>query len=239
MLLVAGGVVLNAARHRRDPFTLACGLLCALLASTAAVRDAEWIVVLCLLAGAAVCVCGVTRGRTVLGFALAGLAWPLAGLRGLPWLGRTLARLGGLSQRAAVLRTLVWSALGLLVFGALFVSADALLAEWADAVLPDLTVDTIVLRVFLAVAVGGTVLAAAYLALNPPQAVGSLGRPAGPAPLRVARAGGRRRRRVRGAARGPGHGGLRRARLPAARRRASPTPSTCTRASASSPSPPR
>ncbi len=178
VLLEAGGVVAYAARHRRDPFALACAGLGALLALTATLRDAEWIVVLCLLAGAAVGVCGVTRGRTALGFVLAGLAWPLAGLRGLPWLGRTLSRLGGLSQRAAILRTLVWSALGLLVFGTLVVSADALLAEWVDAVLPDLTVDTIVLRVFVALAVGGTVLAAAYLALNPPRVGGpSDGRP--------------------------------------------------------------
>jgi len=126
-------------------------------------------VVLCVLAGAALLVCGVTRGRALAGFVLAGLAWPLAGLRGLPWLGRTLAGLTGPRQGAAVLRTLVWSLLGLLVFGALFATADALLAEWADAVLPDLTLDTFILRTFLAVAVGGTVLAAAYLALNPPQ----------------------------------------------------------------------
>ncbi len=61
------------------------------------------------------------------------------------------------------------SALGLLVFGALFASADALVAEWVDAVLPDLTVDTFVLRAFVSVFVGGAVLAAAYLALNPPR----------------------------------------------------------------------
>lgn len=42
----------------------------------------------------------------------------------------------------------------------MFASADALLAEWVDAVLPDLTVDTLVLRTFLGLAVGGTVLAA-------------------------------------------------------------------------------
>ena len=64
---------------------------------------------------------------------------------------------------------MVWSVLGLLVFGALFASADALLAEWWSAVLPDLSLGTVVLRAFLTVAVGGTVLAAAYLALNPPQ----------------------------------------------------------------------
>jgi len=169
VLLAAGGVVLAASKHRRDPFTVSCVALCGLLAATTLVRDADWIVVLCLLAGAALCVCGVTRGRTLAAFVLSGISWPLAGLRGMPWLGRTLAVLTGLGQGAALLRTLVWSFLGLLVFGALFASADALLAEWADALLPDLTLDTFVLRVFITVAVGGTVLAAAYLALNPPR----------------------------------------------------------------------
>ncbi|WP_148571603.1 DUF4153 domain-containing protein [Nocardioides caldifontis] len=169
VLLAAGGVVLAANPRRREPFTLACAVLCVGLASTTALRDADWIVVLCVLAGAALCVVGATRGRTLLGFLLTGVAWPLAGLRGLPWLGRTLTRLTGLGQGAALLRTAIWSLLGLLVFGALFASADALVAEWVDALLPDLTVDTFILRTFVAVAVGGTVLAAAYLALNPPQ----------------------------------------------------------------------
>ena len=169
VLLAAGGVVLGASRDRRDPFTLGCAGLCVLLAATTVVRDAEWIVVLCLLAGAALCVCGATRGRTLPGFVLSGLAWPLAGLRGLPWLGRTLGVLPKLGHSAALLRTALWSVLGLLVFGALFASADALLAEWVDDLLPDLTLDTFVLRAFVTVAVGGTVLAAAYLALNPPR----------------------------------------------------------------------
>jgi two-component system sensor histidine kinase BaeS len=95
--------------------------------------------------------------------------WPGAGLRGLPWLGRTLGTLPGLGQGAALVRTLVWSALGLVVFGALFASADALVAEWFGAVVPDLSAENVVLRGFVTVAVGGTVLAAAYLALNPPR----------------------------------------------------------------------
>ena len=169
VLAAAGVVVLAASPYRREPYTLSCAGLCGLLAATAVVRDADWIVVLCLLAGAALCVLGVTRGRTLPGLVLSGLAWPLAGLRGLPWLGRTLAVLTGLGHGAALLRTLLLSFLGLLVFGALFASADALLAEWVDALLPDLTLDTLVLRAFVAVAVGGTVLAAAYLALNPPR----------------------------------------------------------------------
>jgi two-component system, OmpR family, sensor histidine kinase BaeS len=169
VLLAAGGAVLLASKRPREPFALACAGLCILLAGTTVVRDADWIVILCLLAGGAVCVSAVTGGRTLSGFLVSGLAWPLAGLRGLPWLGRTLARLTGIGHGAALLRTAVWSVLGLVVFGALFVSADALLAEWSSALLPDLSLGSFVLRVFLGFAVAGVVLAASYLALNPPQ----------------------------------------------------------------------
>lgn len=169
VFLAAGAVVFAASKHQREPFTLTCAGLCVLLAAMTFLRDAEWIVVLCLLAGAALCIIGVTGGRTVVGFVLSGISWPLAGLRGMPWLGRTLSVLTGLGQGAALVRTLVLSVLGLLVFGALFVSADALLAEWVEALLPDLTLDSFVQRAFIAVFVGGTVLAAAYLALNPPR----------------------------------------------------------------------
>ncbi len=169
VLLAAGAVVLAASRDRRDPFTLACAGLCLLLAGTTLLRAAEWIVVPCLLAGAALCVFGVTRGRTLGGFLVAGLMWPFAGIRGLPWLGRTLGALPGLGHGMALVRTALWSLGGLVVFGALFASADALVAEWFGAVVPDLARETFALRAFVAVAVAGTVLAAAYLALNPPR----------------------------------------------------------------------
>ena len=67
--------------------------------------------------------------------------------------------------------------LAVLVFGLLFVSADAIVASWVDAVLPDISVDSVVLRVFIAVAVAGPTLAAAYLALNPPRVERSASRP--------------------------------------------------------------
>ena len=169
VLLAAGGVITAFTVHRRSPFTLACAALCVLLATTVVVRDAEWIVVLCLLAGAALCVIGLVNGRTLLAFVLAGVAWPLAGLRGLPWLGRSVQAVTGLGHSAAALRTVVWSLIGVVVFGLLFASADAVFAEWAGALVPDLRLDTFVLRAFITVAVGGVVLAATYLALNPPR----------------------------------------------------------------------
>jgi signal transduction histidine kinase len=177
VLLAAGGVILAFSVNRRSPFTMACAVLCVLLAATVVVRDAEWIVFLCVLAGGAICLAGVVNGRTVPAFVLAGFAWPLAGLRGLPWLGRSLQAVTGLGNKAAALRTVVWSALGVVVFGLLFASADAVFAEWVGAVVPDLELDSFILRAFLTVAVGGMVLAATYLALNPPCVEPGTGRP--------------------------------------------------------------
>lgn len=169
VLLAAGGVVLGFSVNRRSPFTLACAGLCALLATVATVRDADWIIALCLLAGGVLCAVGVVAGRTLPGFVVSVVSWPLAGIRGLPWLGRSARAVTGHGSSAAALRTTVWSLLGVVVFGLLFASADAVFAQWAGAVVPDLTLDTFVLRGFLTVAVGGVVLAAAYLALNPPR----------------------------------------------------------------------
>ena len=169
VLLAAGGVLLGFSVNRRSPFTATCASLCALLAATVTVRDAEWIVVLCLMAGVAVCVAGLVNGRTLPAFVLAGIAWPLAGLRGLPWLGRSVRAITGGGTSAAALRTVWWSLLGVVVFGLLFASADAIFAEWVGAIVPDVQLDSFVLRAFLTVAVGGMVLAATYLALNPPR----------------------------------------------------------------------
>jgi hypothetical protein len=89
------------------------------------------------------------------------VAWPLSGLRGMPWLGRTLRAFGGGANAGAVTRTVALSVLGVVVFGLLFASADAIVGQWLGSVLPDIE-DDFVLRLFLTVAVGGTVLAAAY-----------------------------------------------------------------------------
>jgi hypothetical protein len=95
------------------------------------------------------------------------ISWPFAGLRGMPWLGRTLRAVGGGDNSVAVIRTAILSVLALLVFGLLFATGDAIVGHWFSLVLPDVE-EGLVLRVFVAVAVTGVVLAAAYLAMNPP-----------------------------------------------------------------------
>jgi len=168
VLMAFGATVFYAAKNRRDPFTVTCAGLCVLLSVPVVLRDADWVAVPCLFIGGIVCMAGLARGRSMPDFVVAAAAWPLAGLRGMPWLGRTLRSITGTGHAPAVARTAIWSLLGLIVFGLLFASADALFAEWADAVVPDLRMDMFVARFFVTVAVAGVTLAAAYLALNPP-----------------------------------------------------------------------
>ena len=167
MLLASGGLVLWVSRHRRRPFTWACAALAVGFALMVTVRDAEWIVVLGLLLSALLTAAALTNARSALAMFLGAISWPLAGLRGLPWLGRTFRALGGGNNSAAVIRTALLSALAVLVFGVLFATGDAIVGHWLGMVVPDLD-DEVLLRTFVAVAVTGIVLAAAYLALNPP-----------------------------------------------------------------------
>ncbi len=169
VLWACGLTVLLSSPHRREPFTLACGVLGVLSVLPVFLLDAAWIATLCVLAGIVVLVVGVTRGRSALGFVLAGICWPLSSLRGLPWFGRTLRAFGVQGSTTALARTVAWSILAVLVFGLLFVSADALVASWVNAVLPDWNPGTFVPRAFIGGFVFAVVLAAAYLSLNPPR----------------------------------------------------------------------
>ena len=167
VLLASGVLVLRLTRHRSSPFTWACAALSAAFAVMVVLRDAEWVVVLGLLTSVLLTTSALTNARNVLEMMLSAVAWPFAGLRGMPWLGRTLRSFGGGAHSMALVRTAVLSLLGVLVFGGLFASGDAIFGHWIDTVVPDIR-GSLVLRLFVMVAVGGVVLAAAYLALNPP-----------------------------------------------------------------------
>lgn len=168
VLLTALVAAFFAARHRRSPFTVATTGVAALLLLPLTLRDDIVLNYLGVLLAGAVFLIGITEARTVPGFILSGLAWPMSAIRGMPWLARSLrvAGLGG--RRTAAVRTAVWSALGLLIFGALFASADALFASWVEAIVPNLTMGDLVARCFLGAAVFGLTLAAAYVGVNPP-----------------------------------------------------------------------
>ncbi len=168
VMLAAGALMWTVARHRRAPWTIACGVLAALLVTVATVRDAEGVVVLSVLAAVVVAATGLTRAHGLLAMLASGLAWPLSALRGLPLLGRTVAATSRMGRLWPVLRTALLTVALLVVFGGLFATGDAVFGSWAAALVPDLGWDSIVARTFTFVLVGGVVLTGAYLALNPP-----------------------------------------------------------------------
>jgi signal transduction histidine kinase len=150
---------------RLDAFDAA---LVVLLLSTLFVRDAEWITGLCLLAALALTAVSSTKAASVLGLLGTAAAVPLAALRGLPWLGRTVKPSSGVQAWLPAARTAVASAVLLVIFGALFASADALFASWVDALTPNITWNDLPGRAVLAAFIAAGTLAAAFVALAPP-----------------------------------------------------------------------
>lgn len=142
--------------------------LVALLLATLFVRDAAWITILCLLAGLALVAVNSTRASSILGLLGTAASVPLASIRGLPWLGRTLKPRTSVQAWIPAARATIVSVVLLLVFGALFASADALFASWVDAITPDITWHDLPARIVLAVFIAAGTLAAAYVSLAPP-----------------------------------------------------------------------
>lgn len=169
VLLAATAVVVAARPSGRPAYFWGSTALVVALLSTLVVRDAAWITVLCVLAAFGVGASALVDARTFRGLLASAFAVPLAALRGMPWLGRTFRAMGRVATVWPALRTTVLSVLLVLVFGALFASADAVFARWVDVLVPDVTVDTFFLRVFLLVVLAVVTLAASYVALNPPR----------------------------------------------------------------------
>jgi len=177
-VLVAGGVVLWRTTSRRGRWTVLSSVLCVALASLSVLRAAEWLTVIAVMLGVAVLTTALTDAKGLLAL-LAGLAsWPLAAVRGLPLLGRTVAVTSRISVVWPVVRTAAVSLVALVVFGGLFASGDAVFGSWAQAIVPHLAWDSLTLRVFVGFVMGGALLAAGYVALNPPR-VGRVAMPQG------------------------------------------------------------
>lgn len=181
VLLLSAGLVLSGSVRLRERWTMASAAVGVGLASLVVVRAAEWLTVI------AVGVCGLllmtalTGARRLTSMVGAVASWVLAAVRGLPLLGRTLTAMSRVSALWPLVRTVAIALVAVVVFGGLFASGDAVFGSWADAIIPDMTVDTvdsIVLRTFVGFVVGGTVLAACYVAINPPR-VDRLELPAG------------------------------------------------------------
>ena len=169
VLVVAGALVLRVARLRAAPWTILSAALAFALATFAILRAAEWLTILAILAIVVLGATALTGAPGLLSIAGGLLAWPLAALRGLPLLGRTIAATSRVSVLWPAVRTVAISLVALVVFGGLFASGDAVFGSWTHTLVPDLAWDSLVLRFFVGFVVGGVVLAATYLAINPPR----------------------------------------------------------------------
>jgi signal transduction histidine kinase len=169
VLIVAGGLVLSVARRRTARWTMLSAVAALGLAGLTVLRAAEWLTVLAMVAVVLLGATALTGSRGFLSFLGGVAAWPLSALRGLPLLGRTISAMSRLTFLWPVVRTAAISLVVLVVFGGLFASGDAIFGSWAQALVPDLAWDSLTQRSFVGFVVGGTVLAASYLAINPPR----------------------------------------------------------------------
>lgn len=181
LLLLAGAVAVGRTFWVQvRPETRALAGVFGLLAGVVVVRDAGWTVELCLWAAYLVGAAVLTRARTVRAMITALVALPLAWIRGLPWLARSIPRPWRVRPDLLVVRTVVISGTLLLVFVGLFASADLVFAGWVQGVLAVVPTElpggtAAVFGGALAVVLGGT-----YVGLNPPRVAGRRPRPVAP-----------------------------------------------------------
>jgi hypothetical protein len=163
--VAVGAASLPTLRHRLGAHELAFGALGVLLLSVVVVRDAPWLVALSLLAAFGLASYALVPTRGLLAGLLTGISIPLAGLRCLPWLRRGLQRHGRARSWLRIARVGALTGVLLLVFGALFASADAAFA----ALIPSIDLGLMPVRLITVAVVAAVALSAAFLGAAPPR----------------------------------------------------------------------
>ncbi|GAB1688503.1 DUF4153 domain-containing protein [Krasilnikovia sp. M28-CT-15] len=157
------------------PSRYAWSVATVLLLSAGTLRAAGWLFALCVLTAVVTSALAVAGGRSLRGMVVATVLAAFSVLRALPWVARGLARIrrggtGGSGIR--VVATVAVSAALLVVFGALFASADAAFSRMLDSIVPDMRVDTVVRWCFIFAVTAGLLSGAAYLRAAPPDLSG-------------------------------------------------------------------
>ncbi|GAB2611284.1 DUF4173 domain-containing protein [Pseudactinotalea suaedae] len=150
----------------REWSRLLTAALAVALGAMAAVRDAEWVVALCLLAAFGLTAVAATGARSPLGIVLATPTLPAAAARATRWLASGVSR-AATGRRSEVLRwvrTAVVTLILLVVFAALLASADAVFAT----LLPSLDLMRLPGQVVVGVLATSVALAIASLAVRRP-----------------------------------------------------------------------
>ncbi|MFC4115296.1 DUF4153 domain-containing protein [Nonomuraea zeae] len=167
--MVLGAAALPAVLRRMTPWTVAFGVTAYLLISMAAVRDADWLVAILLVAGAALGALAVSgAGAGWLGVIRGGVSVLLA-MGPVPWfLGQPMKRLTARRRIMPMLAAVGITAVLLLVFGLLFVSADAVFASYLERVTtaPEWA-ESVPARIILFVLFAALLAAVVLVALRP------------------------------------------------------------------------
>lgn len=168
VVLAGGGLLWSLTRRRAARWVQLCAALAVAIALLPTLRADERLTALGFVVAGVLTASALTDAHRLRSMVAACVSWVAAGIRGLPLLGRTLAFLTRRPGWGAALRTAAFTVMALIVFGALFSSADALFGSWAARLVPDLAWADFTFRTFVFVMIGGVTLAGSYLALNPP-----------------------------------------------------------------------
>ncbi|NMO54487.1 DUF4173 domain-containing protein [Actinoplanes sp. TBRC 11911] len=136
-------------------------------------RSAGWLFVLCLLTATLTGALAITGGRSMRSITTGYWMQVFAAFRALPWLAAGGRRIGhGPGRNVRIVWTVGVSALLLVVFGALFASADPAFADVLAAIVPNFSALTLFRWVLLAGLTCMIVGGAAFLRANPPDLSG-------------------------------------------------------------------
>jgi hypothetical protein len=172
-VLIVGVAVLAAlfpvSRHDRTSLVFT-GLTVALLALPTLV-DAGWVTALAIALAVPLGSYALTGGRSWIDLLGGGLSLALAVPRSAPWAGRGLATLAGSRRRPTrpVAGSVLIAAALLVVFGALFATADVAFSRAITGLIPDLSVWPLILRIIAFDCTAAVVLTGAFLSVAPPR----------------------------------------------------------------------
>lgn len=142
------------------------------LLAVAAMRGAEWLIALCVVASWIVGTLAVVGGWTWTGMAVGAFAIVFTPVRVAGWVHRGRSRWQQTEPRVKPARVLVVAASSIVLvvlFGSLFVSADPEFGRLFDTVVPDVRITNPGGRLLTGFLVAGVALAAAYLRRRPPR----------------------------------------------------------------------
>jgi hypothetical protein len=172
-LVAAGGIafVLRAEGVRLSRSRILWGLAAIALLAVGAVRSAGWLFALCVPVALACGGLALAGGRTTRGLFAGAYAIPIAALRSVFWWVEGFDRIRKRQDGSRPVRLLAAAGVGvalLVVFGALFASADPTFAKILEAALPDVDGEGLVGTVARVTVFGWGAVGAVYLATRPP-----------------------------------------------------------------------